>query len=108
MEVGRPGRYAFPDHGFAVEISVSRAGAVAWPLAIRTRRAGDRWRPDGGSGSKSLKRWLIDRKVPQERRDSLVVLARGSDIVAIPELGAVAEGLGPAGGGLVVRLASAP
>ena len=108
VEVGGPGRYALPDRGCEVEISVARAGTVPWPLALRTRRPGDRWRPVGGSGSKSLKRWLIDRKVPRERRDALVVLARGNDIVAIPELATVSDGLGPAGAGLVVRLESAP
>jgi tRNA(Ile)-lysidine synthase len=46
--------------------------------------------------------------VPRERRDALVVLAHGSDIVAIPELATVSDGLGPAGAGLVVRLESAP
>ena len=106
--VGGPGRYSIPERGWEVEISVGRASAVPWPLLLRTRRTGDRWRPDGGIGSKSLKRWLIDRKVPRERRDVLLVLACGSDVVVIPELAAFSEGFGPAGAGLAARLEGAP
>ena len=66
---------------------------MAWPLAARTRRPGDRFRPAGGRGSKKLKAWLIDRKVARERRDGLVLLADGRGrVLAIPELGALAEG----------------
>jgi tRNA(Ile)-lysidine synthase len=107
VEIGGPGRYA-PGRGVEVEIRATRATAVPWPLLLRTRRPGDRWRPEGGRGSKSLKRWLIDRKVPRERREALMVLAHGSDVLAIPELGQVAAGLGPAGAGLLVRLEGAP
>jgi tRNA(Ile)-lysidine synthase len=77
---------------------------VPWPLLLRTRRPGDRFRPEGGRGSKKLKGWLIDRKVPREERDGLLVLATGCDVVALPELGALARGLGPSGAGLSVRL----
>ncbi len=78
--------------------------AVPWPLALRSRLPGDRFRPDGGRGTKKLKSWLIDRKVPRERRDGLVVLAAGARVLAVPELGAVADGLGPSGAGLTVRV----
>jgi tRNA(Ile)-lysidine synthase len=108
MEISAPGRYALPGRGEAVAIAAAHVGAVPWPLSLRTRRPGDRWRPDGGRGSKTLKRWLIDRKVPRERRDGLVVLAREGDVLAIPELSVVAAGLGPGGAGLSVRLESAP
>ena len=97
-----PGRFA----SGAIEIVVGarRPGAVPWPLELRGRRPGDRFRPDGGAGAKKLKAWLIDRKVPRERRDALVLLASGRDVLAIPELGVVAAGLGPRGAGLVARL----
>ncbi|BDG06344.1 tRNA lysidine(34) synthetase TilS [Anaeromyxobacter oryzae] len=107
IEVPGPGRYAVPERGIAVEVVAARADAVSWPLALRTRRPGDRFRPDGGCGAKKLKGWLIDRKVPREARDGLLLLARGRDVVAIADLGAVAEGLGPAGAGLVVRVGAA-
>jgi tRNA(Ile)-lysidine synthase len=89
-----------------VEIRARHADAVPWPLALRGRRPGDRFRPDGGRGSKKLKEWLIDRKVPREERDDLVVLAAGGSIVAVPALGAVAAGFGPSGAGLFVSLST--
>ncbi len=102
VEVPGPGRYELP--GGSVEIGAARAAAVPWPLALRTRRPGDRFRPEGGAGTKKLKSWLIDRKVPREERDALVVLAAGPRVLAVPELSAIAEGLGPSGAGLTVRV----
>jgi tRNA(Ile)-lysidine synthase len=102
-----PGRYPVPPLG-TVEIAARDEGAVPWPVALRTRRPGDRFRPEGGRGSKKLKSWLIDRKVPREARDGLLVVASGRTVLAIPELAAVAEGLGPRGAGLAVRLDGRP
>jgi tRNA(Ile)-lysidine synthase len=103
VDVPGPGLYAVPAHG-TVEVGALRAADVPWPLALRARRPGDRFRPDGGRGTKKLKAWLIDRKVPREDRDRLLVLASGGRVLAIPELGAVAAGLGPSGAGLAVRV----
>jgi tRNA(Ile)-lysidine synthase len=103
VEVGGPGRYVVGG-SLAVEVAARAPDAVPWPLALRCRRPGDRFRPDGGRGTKKLKSWLIDRKVPRERRDALLVLAAGTRILALPELGVVAEGLGPSGAGLTVRV----
>jgi tRNA(Ile)-lysidine synthase len=88
-----PGRYRLPALGRTVIVAVARGAAVAWPMAARTRRAGDRFRPAGGRGSKTLKAWLIDQKVARARRDGLVLITDGSSrVLAIPELGALAEG----------------
>jgi len=103
VTVPGPGRYAVPARGI-VEVAALDAGAVPWPVALRTRRPGDRFRPEGGRGSKKLKSWLIDRKVPREVRDGLMIVAAGDIVLAIPELSAVADGLGPAGAGLTIRV----
>jgi tRNA(Ile)-lysidine synthase len=103
VDVPGPGRYEIPSRG-VVEIAARRPAEVPWPLSLRTRRPGDRFRPEGGPGTKKLKSWLIDRKVPREERDALLVLAAGSRVIAVPELAAVAAGLGPAGAGLAVRV----
>jgi tRNA(Ile)-lysidine synthase len=107
VRVPAPGRYDVPTRG-VVEVTARDAGAVPWPLALRTRRPGDRFRPEGGRGTKKLKAWLIDRKVPREDRDALLVVATGDRVLAVPELSAVAEGLGPSGAGLTVRLDGRP
>lgn len=73
---------------------VLRAGAVGWPLLVRSRRPGDRFRPRGGRGTRKLQDWLVDRKVPRAARDRLLLLAdRTGRVLWIPELSAEAEGL---------------
>jgi tRNA(Ile)-lysidine synthase len=107
VPVPAPGRYAVATRG-VVEIAARDAAAVPWPVILRTRRAGDRFCPDKGGGTKKLKSWLIDRKIPRERRDSLLVVASGATVLAIPELAAFARGLGASGAGLVVRMTAGP
>ncbi|MDB4981879.1 MAG: tilS, partial [Myxococcales bacterium] len=51
------------------------------PLALRTRRDGDRMRPRGGRGSRKLADLLIDAKVPRGTRDELPVLATREGVV---------------------------
>jgi len=52
-------------------------------VVLRNRRDGDRIRPIGASGGKSLKKYLIDKKIPLHLRDGLVLAARGEDILAV-------------------------
>ncbi len=56
----------------------SLAGAV-----VRTRRQGDTFRALGATGTKKLKDWLIDKKIPAEQRDAIPLVARGSEILWI-------------------------
>ena len=53
-------------------------------LEFRYRQAGDRIAPLKGRGHKTLKKYLIERRVPVEGRDRLVVAAVGNEIVWIP------------------------
>jgi tRNA(Ile)-lysidine synthase len=63
-------------------VAVLQASAVAAPLTVRTRRPGDRFRPLGAPGSKTLQDLLVDRKVPRMRRQAVpVVVDRDGRIV---------------------------
>lgn len=52
-------------------------------LCLRRRRAGDRFAPYGGAGSKKLKAYLIDKKVPQNLRDELLLVCADEKILGI-------------------------
>ena len=49
---------------------------------FRTRRAGDEFTKFGG-GTKPLKKYLIDKKIPERKRGELLLLAHGSEVLAI-------------------------
>ncbi len=49
---------------------------------IRNRKDGDRFRPFGG-GDRKLKEYLIDQKVPREKRDGLPVIAVDNRVYAV-------------------------
>jgi tRNA(Ile)-lysidine synthetase-like protein len=52
-------------------------------LHLRNRRSGDRFQPLGMSGTKKLKDFFIDEKIPRVLRDSIPVLTDGNDILWI-------------------------
>jgi tRNA(Ile)-lysidine synthase len=51
------------------------------PLKVRTRNLGDRFRPLGMGGSKKLKEFFIDYRVPREERDKIPLVVSGADIL---------------------------
>jgi tRNA(Ile)-lysidine synthetase, C-terminal domain len=59
---------------------------VEFPLEVRNRRRGDKYRPLGMRGEKKLKELLSERKIPQEERDWLPVFVSGGQIVWVPGL----------------------
>jgi tRNA(Ile)-lysidine synthase len=73
--VDRPGGFG-PARGLEVAIA---ADPVSLPLAIRSRRLGDRFRPLGMEHRKKLQDFLVDRKIPREIRDSLPLVVDGED-----------------------------
>ncbi len=94
-----PGRVAL--HGFDLMLSaqvVERAGTperwsaagsnqayldadlLPGPLLIRPRRAGDRFVPLGAPGSRKVKSFLIDRKVPVDERGRIPLVLSGDRI----------------------------
>ena len=62
------------------EVSVSPA-AVGGRLLVRSWREGDRMRPVGLGGTKSLQDLFTDRKVPRALRSELPVVEVGGAIV---------------------------
>lgn len=52
-------------------------------LVLRCRQAGDKFAPIGMKGTKKLKEYLIDEKIPREKRDDLELIADGNEIVWI-------------------------
>jgi tRNA(Ile)-lysidine synthase len=78
------------------DVAVS-AAAVGPRLLVRSWRDGDRMRPRGVGGSKSLQDLFTDRKVPRALRAALPVVEAGDEIVwvagvAVDERYATAEG----------------
>lgn len=52
-------------------------------LVLRRREPGDMFSPIGMKGSKKLKDYFIDEKIPREKRDEIELVADGSEIVWI-------------------------
>lgn len=95
-----PGEVTLDNQGWA--ISAERVDSAGWPaaasarapevavamdpgrlpLAIRSRRPGDRFRPLGLGHGKKLQDFLVDRKIPRDARNSLpLVVDRDDKIV---------------------------
>jgi tRNA(Ile)-lysidine synthase len=100
VELPVPGRARFGD--WELEARRDRPGDVAVTdlgsaLMVRAWRDGDRMRPAGLGGSKSLQDLFTDRKVPRALRRSLPVVEADGEIVwvagvAVDERFAAAEG----------------
>ncbi len=56
-------------------------------LNIRCRQPGDRFYPAGGAGGKKLSRWFIDRKIPVELRDHLLLVVSGATVLLVTGYG---------------------
>jgi tRNA(Ile)-lysidine synthase len=84
------GEAAAPGSGRAAVVAVA-AMPLTLPLAVRSRRPGDRFRPLGQIGRKKLQDFLVDRKIPREMRDSLPLVVDGADRIVWVVGQAVAE-----------------
>ena len=62
------------------------AGALQFPLLVRTRRDGDIYRPCGAPGRKKLKEILRAKRVPSAERDTRPVFCSENRIVWMPGL----------------------
>ena len=86
VELTVPGRVPFGDWEVEArldapgEVSV-RADLLGVTATVRAWREGDRMRPLGLGGTKSLQDLFTDRKVPRELRRTLPVIEKGGEIV---------------------------
>jgi tRNA(Ile)-lysidine synthetase-like protein len=52
----------------------------------RSKREGDFIRPNSRSGSKSIKKFLTEKKISSKERSGLLFLAKGSEVLFIPKV----------------------
>lgn len=62
-------------------VAVFDAEKISAPLAVRNRRAGDRFHPAGAGGTKKLKDFFIDSRVPRRVRDRVPLLISEDEIL---------------------------
>jgi tRNA(Ile)-lysidine synthase len=56
---------------------------VSMPLTVRTRKAGDRFQPLGSRGTKKIKDFFIDNKVPVIERDTVPIVTMNGEPIWI-------------------------
>ncbi|WP_028064740.1 tRNA lysidine(34) synthetase TilS [Solirubrobacter soli] len=90
-ELPIPGRVAFGDGElvserghFAIADGTLAGEALAGTLEVRGWRPGDRMRPLGLDGSKSLQDLFTDRKIPRETRHRLPIVLSDGEIAWVP------------------------
>ncbi len=94
LEVRLPGTTALPDRTWKLVISRQRvSGAATWQrlslppaaaVTLDTRRPGDRFRPPELNGhSQSLKKWMINRRLPRSVRMEIPLLRVDGKIAAV-------------------------
>lgn len=54
---------------------------------LRKRQTGDKIRLSEKSGSKTLKKLLIEKKIPSDKRDKLIVIADKNGVIAVQDIG---------------------
>lgn len=95
-----PGETLIPETGQRIraeiveaDVGQSQKGKVYLPWAeplpqfyVRSRRAGDRFSPLGLQGTKKVKDYFIEKKIPRKKRESILLVTTDEEIVWIPEL----------------------
>lgn len=72
---------SWPGHANVKEEVWVDYGKLTGSLQARSRRPGDRFWPLNGSGSKKIKDFFIDEKIPRASRDRVPIVTAGEDIV---------------------------
>ena len=103
-ELKIPGKVCFDEEGFSITASLEETAGnsaryskvpnssyeqffdydkLKGGIYIRNRKNGDIFKPYGAKGSKKLKEYFIDNKIPRHLRDRIPLIAQGSNIVWI-------------------------
>jgi tRNA(Ile)-lysidine synthase len=69
-----------PPSGDSVAFEFFDAQRLTGPLVVRSRMSGDTFCPTGMDGTKKLKEFLIDMKMPRRQRAMTPILVAGGDI----------------------------
>ena len=72
-----------PDFRYNSEMNCFRE-ARSGEYLVRLRRPGDRIRPAGRQGTRSLKKFMNEEKIDPRQRDSIPVIFHGNDVVWLP------------------------
>ena len=54
---------------------------IGGPIFVRNRRPGDKFKPSGSLGTKKLKDFFIDKKIPKVKRDTIPLVIGGNGII---------------------------
>jgi len=73
-------------HGLSEDEAVFDLDGIVPPLVVRGRRPGDRFRPFGMDGTKTVKQLFIDSKIAASFRDDVPIVCDGDGIVWLPGL----------------------
>lgn len=80
------------------------AASVAFPLLVRSWRAGDRIRPAGLAGHKKIKKIFIEERILPEERMRIPILTHGEEVLWIAGLRRCAGHLPEPGQGKILRV----
>jgi tRNA(Ile)-lysidine synthase len=100
FEISDHGLHSFPPLNHSMELALLTSGIpvefrqdpneaimdldrVSFPLTLRSSKPGDRFRPLGLGGSKKLKDFLIDAKIPKSQRRQIPILCSKDHIIWI-------------------------
>ena len=70
---------------------------ICGSIHVRSRRSGDLLRPAGRNRDISLKKWMMEERIPALDRDAVPVFADERGVVAVPGLGVAERVFAPAG-----------
>ncbi|MBB5325831.1 tRNA(Ile)-lysidine synthase [Anoxybacillus tepidamans] len=80
-------REHYPKEAKGNDVLILDPEAIAFPLRVRTRRAGDRMTLKGTNGTKKIKEIFIEKKIPMYDRESWPVVEDGKGrILWLPKL----------------------